>query len=175
MWLARHTPQTVLPRLHKILTAIKEEYADSLSSGGGLYAAGYCFGAKYVLLLAGDMDKDVVNGDRTPEAKAEEGMVREGPAVKCAVVAHGTSILKEDMEGVKVPVSVVAVEKDSLFPDEVREAGRKALEAKGVEHEVEVYSGVPHGFAVLGDYEDGKIVEAQRKAFAQMLGWLKAH
>lgn len=175
MWLARHTPQTVLPRLHKIITSIKEEYADSLSSGGGLYAAGYCFGAKYVLLVAGDMHKDVVQGERTPEAQAEEGMVKEGPAVKCGVIAHGTSILKEDMEGVKVPVSVVAVEQDTLFPDDVREAGKKALQEKGVEHEVEVYSGVPHGFAVLGDYEDDKIVEAQRKAFAQMLGWLKAH
>jgi len=175
MWLARHTSETVLPRLHKVITSIKEEYADSLSSGGGLYAAGYCFGAKYVLLLAGDMHKDVMQGQRTPEAQAEEGMVKEGPAIKCGAIAHGTSILKEDMAGVKVPMSIVAVKQDSLFPDEVREAGKKTLEEKSVEHEVEVFSGVPHGFAVLGDYDDGHIVEAQKRAFTQMLGWLRAH
>jgi len=44
-----------------------------------------------------------------------------------------------------------------------------------VEHEVKIYPGVPHGFAVLGDYEDPKIKEAQQQAFGEMLGWLQAH
>jgi dienelactone hydrolase len=49
------------------------------------------------------------------------------------------------------------------------------MEERGLEHELDVYPGVPHGFAVTGNYEDQKIVEAQKKAFTQMLGWLKAH
>ena len=31
------------------------------------------------------------------------------------------------------------------------------------------------GFAVVGEYEDPKIKEAQRSAFEQMLEWLKLH
>ena len=31
------------------------------------------------------------------------------------------------------------------------------------------------GFAVVGEYEDPKIEEAQRSAFEQMVQWLKAH
>ena len=31
------------------------------------------------------------------------------------------------------------------------------------------------GFAVVGEYEDSHIQEAQRSAFDQMVGWLKAH
>ncbi len=31
------------------------------------------------------------------------------------------------------------------------------------------------GFAVVGEYEDPKIQEAQRSAFDQMVGWLKSH
>ena len=31
------------------------------------------------------------------------------------------------------------------------------------------------GFAVVGEYEDGKIKEAQEAAFEQMLQWLKSH
>lgn len=31
------------------------------------------------------------------------------------------------------------------------------------------------GFAVVGEYEDSKIQEAQRSAFDQMIGWLKSH
>lgn len=31
------------------------------------------------------------------------------------------------------------------------------------------------GFAVVGHYDDPKIQDSQKKAFDQMLGWLKSH
>ncbi|KAK3669286.1 hypothetical protein LTR78_010824 [Recurvomyces mirabilis] len=173
MWLARHTPEKVLPILHRVLTSVKEEFADA--AGNGFYAVGYCFGAKYVLLLGSELHKDVAQGQRAPESTAEEGMMKQGPQFKAGAIAHGTLITKEDLAGVSVPLCVVAVEDDAMFPDHVRKEGAMALREKGVEHEVSVYAGVPHGFAVLGDYEDGKIVAEQEKAFGQMLGWLKAH
>ena len=175
MWLARHTPEKVLPILNRVVTSVKEEFADAVSNGGGIYAVGYCFGAKYVLLLGSDLDKEAAEGQRNPEAQAEEGMARQGPQIKVGAIAHGTQISKEEMEAMKVPVCIVAVADDSLFPDEVREEGRKAMEAQKLEHEMKVYPGVPHGFAVLGDYEDSNIVQAQGEAFQQMLGWLKSH
>lgn len=174
MWLARHTPEKVLPRLQRVLTSIKEEYADAYANGGGIYAAGYCFGAKYVLLLGSELPQDVVQGQRAPETQAEEGMVHEGPMIKCGAIAHGI-LTKADLDGVKVPTSVVAVEGDPLFPDEIRDAGKKDMEERGLEHELQVYPGVPHGFAVTGNYDDQGIVQAQKEAYAQMLGWLKAH
>lgn len=54
MWLARHTPEKVLPLLHKVVEGAKEEFADAIANGGGIYGAGYCFGAKYILILAGE-------------------------------------------------------------------------------------------------------------------------
>ena len=36
-------------------------------------------------------------------------------------------------------------ENDQLFPDDIREAGKKHLEEKQIEHEIKVYPGVPHG------------------------------
>ncbi|KAK3648608.1 hypothetical protein LTR56_007434 [Elasticomyces elasticus] len=175
MWLARHTPEKVLPILHAVISSVKEEYADAVSSGGGIYAVGYCFGAKYVLLLAAELEKDVVSGQRAPETQAEEGMVKQGPQIKCGAIAHGTQITVSELAGVSVPMCVVAVKEDSLFPDHVREKGVEAMQKNGLEHEVTVYEGVPHGFAVLGDYADEEIVGKQRDAFGQMLGWLKAH
>jgi dienelactone hydrolase len=174
MWLARHTPEKVLPILHRVLTSIKEEYADAYANGGGIYAAGYCFGAKYALLLGSELHQDVVQGQRAPDTQAEEGIVKQGPMIKCVAIAHGI-LAKSDLEGVTVPTSVVAVEGDPLFPDEVRAAGKKDMEERGLEHELQVYPGVPHGFAVTGNYEDQSIVKAQGEAFAQMLAWLKAH
>ena len=154
---------------------MKEEFADAVANGGGIYAVGYCFGAKYVLLLGAELNSQTVESTKSPESQAEEGTVSQGPQIKCGAIAHGTQISQEEMEGIRVPVCFVAVEEDSLFPDEVREAGKKALEARKAEFELSVYPGVPHGFAVLGDYEDQKIVQAQGEAFQQMLGWLKAH
>ena len=175
MWLARHTPETVLPLLHSVITSVKEEFADAVANGGGIYAVGYCFGAKYVLLLAADLHKDVAAGQRAPEAQAEEGMVRQGAQIKCGAIAHGTQITKDDMAGAEVPMCVIAVEDDPLFPDHIRNEGLEAMKAKKLDYEFRVYDGVPHGFAVLGDYADSHIIEKQGEANAQMLAWLKAH
>ena len=68
-----------------------------------------------------------------------------------------------------------ATENDQLFPDEVRETGKAYLEEKQVENEIKVYSGVPHGFAVTGEYHDQKIQAEQKAAFEQMVAWLKGH
>ncbi|KAF7187149.1 Hydrolase tropI [Pseudocercospora fuligena] len=175
MWLARHTPEKVLPLVQKAIDGIKEEFADAIAHGGGIYAVGYCFGAKYVLLLGSELHADVASGQRSAESEAEDGMVKRGPQIKCGAIAHGTQITAADLEGCQVPLSVVAVQEDSLFPDEIREAGVKKLKEKGVELEEKVYTDVPHGFAVLGDYADTVIREKQRDAFQQILDWLKSH
>jgi dienelactone hydrolase len=150
-----------------------------VANGGGIYAAGYCFGAKYALLLAhAEPSKGLSTlGQEAPPAgqTEEEGQVRKGPLVKATAIAHGTQVSPDDIGLVKVPTSILCVEDDPLFPDEIRKAGEDLLEKSGVEHEVKVYPGVPHGFAVLGDYADSKIKEAQQQAFAEMLGWLQAH
>ncbi|KAF2436075.1 dienelactone hydrolase family protein [Tothia fuscella] len=174
MWLARHTPEKVLPLLHKVLEAAKEEFADAVANGGGIYAVGYCFGAKYVLLLGGQHLDSVMFGVDKPTDE-EAGTSSKGPYIKAGAVAHGTQVTPADISGVKVPMSLICVEDDPLFPEEIRKAGEDALVKSGTEHEFKIYPGVPHGFAVLGDYADSKIKEAQQQAFGEMLGWLQAH
>lgn len=180
MWLARHTPEKVLPVLHHVLTSVKEEFADAVANGGGVYGVGYCFGAKYVLLLGSETGGSEYVAKPAAEAggqdrEAEEGLVKSGPLIKAGVIAHGTQIDKEEVAGVKVPVGIVAVESDPLFPDEEREEGVRRLREKGGECEVEVYQGVPHGFAVVGDYDDEGIKGKQAEAYEMMVKWLKTH
>jgi dienelactone hydrolase len=173
MWLARQTAEKVLPRIHKVLEAAKDEYADCVAHSGGIYAAGYCFGAKYVLILAGAQADGVLHGQTTGEE--EQGMVKKGPLIKAGAIAHATLVTREDVRGIKVPMSIVAVENDPLFPEEILDVGRKHLATTAVEHEIKVYKGVPHGFAVMGEYAEGNIKGEQEKAFEQMVGWLKNH
>nr|POE65347.1 hydrolase tropi [Quercus suber] len=173
MWLAYHTPEKVLPILRKVIESVKEEFGDAVANGGGIYAVGYCFGAKYALLL-GSAAKD---SETTTDGNTEQESAKQAdyPLIKVAAIAHGTQITENDFENVKIPTSVVAVEDDPLFPDHVREGGKRMMEANSVESELKVYPGVPHGFAVLGDYDDATIMEKQEEAFGQMLAWLKMH
>lgn len=167
MWLARHTPEKVLPILHKVLDSVKDEFADAVANGGGVYAAGYCFGGKYVLMLAGGHADSVMAGQR--EGKDEEqGMVKRGPLIKAGVIAHATLVTADDMTALKAPVSLVCIgrsnsiplppnqtraiinipllpENDQLFPEDILERGRKHLQEQNVEHEIETYPAVPHG------------------------------
>ena len=172
MWLARHTPETVLPVLNKVVDGAKEEFADAVANGGGIYGVGYCFGAKYILLLVG-AQSDLITS--APKDEEQGGLMKE-PVLRAGAVAHGTMVTKEDLEGVKAPVYIAAVENDPLFSEEeVLTPGRRAMEVNKVEHEIQVFSGVPHGFAVLGDYDDPKIKQSQTQAFGQMLGWIQGH
>ncbi|KAF3308301.1 hypothetical protein TWF173_001516 [Orbilia oligospora] len=148
LWLARHTPEKTYPIILSVLEAAKEEFADAASQ---VFCVGYCFGGKYVLKLASTAE------------------------ITAGAVAHGTAVTLEDIKAVVKPVSFVCVEGDALFPDEIREDGRKYLQDKNLEHEMKVYGSVPHGFAVMGSYDDDLIQQAQKEANAQMLDWLISH
>ncbi|KAF2876798.1 Alpha/Beta hydrolase protein [Massariosphaeria phaeospora] len=175
MWLARHTPEKVLPILHKVIEGAKEEFADAIANGGGIYGVGYCFGAKYILILASEQSDPVASGENAPKDE-EQGALNKEPLIRAGAIAHGTMVTKEDLEAVKSPVYIAAVENDPMFSeDEVLTPGRRAMEANKVEHKVQVFSGVPHGFAVLGDYDDPNIKQSQVQAFGQMLGWIQGH
>ncbi|KAK8143048.1 hypothetical protein G3M48_007813 [Beauveria asiatica] len=167
MWLARVTPDRVLPVLHKVLDAARDSYADAVKQGGGIYAVGYCVGARFVLLL----------GKQTEETGADEesGPTTHGPYIKAGALAHAASVAPEDFDNVSVPLSLVCVEDDPLFSDEVRTLGEDAMSKANLEHEVQVYPGVPHGFAVVGEYAEAAIKDAQATAYAQMLKWIKEH
>lgn len=137
MWLARVTEDKVMPILHKVIDAAKEQYADAIKNGDGIYAVGYCVGGRFVLLL----------GKETPKAEGDEesGGVKTGPFIKAGAVAHAASVIPDDFNNLKVPLSLVCVENDPLFPDAVRTQGEDAMSKANLEHEVQVYPAVPHG------------------------------
>ncbi len=152
MWLARHTEEKVMPILHKVIDACKDEFADAVSNGGGIYAVGYCFGGRYVFLLAAERFAQP-QGRTFPWSVASTSPTDEeadkpkttGPFIKAGAIAHATLVSRDDFIGLKAPITVVSVENDPLFPDDVRTAGEDYMSKNNVEHEVQVYPGVPHG------------------------------
>ena len=90
MWLARQTPDKVLPILHKVLEGAKEEFADAVANGEGIYAVGYCFGGKYVAILASELPDTVAWGQAIKDE--EQGIMKTGPLIKAGAFAHGADI-----------------------------------------------------------------------------------
>jgi len=145
MWLARHTPETVLPRLLKVIESAKEEFADAIANGGGIYAVGYCVGAKYALLLAGEHIDTTLWAESTAGDAKEQEVVKSGPLIKAGAIAHAAQVTPDDIAAVKAPVYLICVQDDPLFPHEVLQAGIESLEKNQVEHEVKIYPEAPHG------------------------------
>ena len=107
MWLARHTPEKVLPIIHTVLDSAKDEYADAVANGGGIYAAGYCFGAKYVIVLAGEHPDTAIHGQQPKDEEA--GMVSKAPLIKAGAIAHATLVTRGDLLALKAPVTMACV------------------------------------------------------------------
>jgi len=123
MWLARQTQEKVLPVLQKFIEGAKEEFADAVANGGGIYAVGYCFGGKYVLLLGADHPEIV--GESKKGSDEEQGAVKAEPLIKAGALAHGTAgpllkatsgscsigtlVTKQDLEAVKAPISMACI------------------------------------------------------------------
>jgi len=91
MWLARQTPEKVLPILQKFIEGAKEEFADAVANGDGIYAVGYCFGGKYVLLLGAEFPDTVGQAKKAPDE--EQGLAKPQPLIKAGALAHGTADL----------------------------------------------------------------------------------
>ena len=113
MWLARQTPEKVLPILLKVIETAKDEYADAVAHGGGIYSVGYCFGGKYTVLLAGEDPASLLEGTGQAQPKQDEeaaaAAVKKEPLIKAGAVAHATLVTREDLKGVKVPLTFVCV------------------------------------------------------------------
>jgi dienelactone hydrolase len=143
MWLARQTAEKIMPILYKVLEAAREEFADAVASGGGIYAVGYCLGAKFLLQLASERP-DIIPGAQKP-VDEEAGLVKKGPHIKAGAIAHGTLVTKDDFEELKSPILLVCVENDQLFPQDTLHEGEQYLKEHNLDYQIKMFPEVPHG------------------------------
>ena len=152
MWLARHTERHIMPILHRVMRVVRDEYADAVTYGGGVYAVGYCVGGRYVLLLGAEKQDPLWTGagaDAAAVADAESVATPAndgtGSLIKAGAVAHVAQAMASDFATLATPVSFVCVENDPLFSQELRVAAEETMAVRELEHQVAVYPGVPHG------------------------------
>ncbi|KAK9782788.1 hypothetical protein SCAR479_01131 [Seiridium cardinale] len=128
--------------------------------------AGFCWGGYYTFYLTRDEP-----GTRVASLGSEEKL----PLVDCGFTAHPSLLtVPRDIEGVKLPISVGNGENDEFLGHKNMMILKNILEAKEDQaHEVVIYDGARHGFAVRGDPKDPKQVELGAQAEDQAVNWWK--
>ncbi|KAI1196693.1 dienelactone hydrolase [Nemania serpens] len=111
-----------------------------------LGAVGYCFGAKYVA-------RHFANG------------------ISVGYMAHPSFVDEDELRGFKGPLSIAAAETDTIFPSEKRHRSEEILKEVGQPYQINLYSGVVHGFAVRGDITKKDQKFAKEQAFYQAVQW----
>lgn len=136
--------------------AVKEKFDGQTAGKQTRYACtGYCFGAPFVCnLLGGEAGE---NGD---------------PVVSAGAFAHPTVLKEEHFMGIKSesgiyprceaantkhqiePLLLSCAENDKAFPTESRRKAIDILQKEQKVYNLQLFSGVSHGFAVKGDPSD---------------------
>jgi len=89
--------------------------------------------------------------------------------------AHPSFVEDAELEAIKGPFAISAAETDSIFPSEKRHRSEEILKQTGQPYQINLYSGVEHGFAVRGDLNNRVVVYAKESAFLQAVQWFEEH
>ncbi|OQE42292.1 hypothetical protein PENCOP_c004G01830 [Penicillium coprophilum] len=141
-----HLPNRVEPVVQAILKEMKSNM-DCERVG----AIGYCFGAKYAVRLLQPGLCDV------------------------AYVAHPSFVDVEELQAIQGPLSIAAAETDSIFPASKRHESEDILANTGQPYQINLFSGVEHGFATRADITKPTIRFAKESAFLQAVAWFEQY
>ncbi|KAL6834375.1 alpha/beta-hydrolase [Trichoderma sp. SZMC 28015] len=145
-WAARHSPTQVDPILDKIVNYLRSNQGIERIAG-----AGYCFGGKYTARFL------------------KEGKLDVGYA------AHPSYITFEELESIEKPFSIAAAEIDHIFTRDLRHKSEDTLIGTQKPYQINLFSGVAHGFAVRGDLTKSLNRFSKEQAFLQAIGWFNEY
>jgi dienelactone hydrolase len=142
-FLGRHSKETRFPEILEAAKTLKANYKKTA-------AIGYCWGAWACFRLGAD------------------------PSVVDAIsMAHPSLVEKTEIDGVKVPVQIMAPEHDQMFTPELKEYANKVIPTIGVPYEYVYFPGLTHGFAAKGDEKDQKQKDGLERAKNSAVGFFK--
>jgi dienelactone hydrolase len=136
-----HDAPAIDPIIIESIKALKEEYGATK-----IGAVGYCFGAKYLIRHYKD-------------------------GIDVGYVAHPSFVTEEELSSITGPLSIAAAETDSIFPTENRHKSEEILRGTGQPYQINLFSGVEHGFSVRGDPNVKVQRFSKEQAFYQAVQW----
>ena len=181
-WLYRTRPSVAWPRVRSFLGAVR---SSTNKAGGGpprVGVAGFCWGGLFAVGLT---------NTRNPDNWVTLGGGKKVSLIDCAFTAHPSMLkLPRHIEEVELPLSLANGENDSFMGREKMREAQKILQEKTETashelregdpsmpvpnaHEVVVYPGAKHGFAVRGDRDDPLQKQRGEQSADQAVNWFK--
>lgn len=141
-WLKNYTPKQLDPLVDAVVKELKGKLGVKRLGG-----VGYCFGAKYVTRFLKDGQLDA------------------------GYFAHPSFVEADELKAITGPLSISAAETDNIFPAEKRRESEDILVGIKATYQINLFSGVEHGFAVRGDISKKHVKFAKEQAFFQAVAW----
>ncbi|KAF2849029.1 dienelactone hydrolase family protein-like protein [Plenodomus tracheiphilus IPT5] len=140
-FIGRHNKDIRWPQIKQHAQTLKSQYAK-------VGTIGFCYGGWAALRLGAD------------------------PGLIDAVsVAHPSMVDKSEIDGVKVPVQVLAPEHDVQYTQELKAYTLEVLPKAGVPFEYVYFPGLVHGFAARGNPNEPKQKEGLERAKRSAVAW----
>ncbi|KAL3231751.1 hypothetical protein RNJ44_00286 [Nakaseomyces bracarensis] len=143
-WLAAHPADKVQSLVTKYLTDLKKELSPKFVG-----VIGYCYGAKF----------------------AVQQINKTSPLADCCAIAHPSFVSMDELAAIDKPLLISAAEEDPIFPAELRHQSEDKLKEIKARYQLDLFSGVSHGFAARGDISDPVVKYAKEKALLDQLHW----
>ncbi len=160
-----HLPNRVDPVVDAVIKEMRGNMGVKRIGG-----VGYCFGGKYVVrdLQEGKLDAGFVAHPSFVEA--DELKAIKGPLSIAAAGKHAQAPSQVEVCWVRI------VETDQIFPASKRHESEEILAKTGLPYQINLYSGVEHGFAVrVPDLNIKEKRFAKEQAFIQAVQWFDTH
>ncbi|CAO2838417.1 unnamed protein product [Amaranthus hypochondriacus] len=147
VWIKDHGPDKGFEEVKPLIESLKQKGMCKIG------AAGFCWGAKVVALLA----------------QSDE-------YIQAGVLLHPSFVTEDDINGLKVPVAILGGENDQISPPELLKKFSEILRSKPeVDSFVKIFPGVGHGWAIRYDENNAVAVKAAEEAHQDMLAWFKKY
>lgn len=95
--------------------------------------------------------------------------------IKVGYVAHPSFVDEEELAAITGPLAISAAETDEIFPTEKRHRSEEILKETGQPYQLNLFSGVNHGFAMRGDMSVKVERFAKEQAFLQAVTWFNEY
>ncbi|CAI4055570.1 hypothetical protein SUVZ_01G0140 [Saccharomyces uvarum] len=145
-WMQRHSPEVTKKIIDGFTKSLKHKYDPKF-----IGVVGYCFGAKFAV----------------QHINSEEGLAN------AAAIAHPSFVSIEEIEaiGSGKPLLISAAEEDHIFPADLRHLTEEKLKEIHAIYQIDLFSGVSHGFAARSDITKPAVKYAKEKALLDQIYW----
>lgn len=144
-FIARNTKDIREPEIITFAKALREQHQC-------IGAIGFCFGGWAVFRLG---------------AKSHNNLV------DCISTAHPSWLTHNEIEGVGVPVQILAPEIDPVFTPELKEFSNRVIPSLGLDYDYQHFPGLEHAFAVRGNRTNKAEMEGLERAKNAAVYWFK--